>query len=173
MPISAQLMYNVDVVCEYIVKKIPVPVRWGGAGGAGRWAGSKIILCTGFFSPHVPSIVTGDEIRPDTEQGTVTCSRRPALTPRPHPVIAWPPAQGLCLPAPDDCHPVVRREQARVRGGRPQGGRGRRLHPAGEQGGGGGGAHRVCPREVDDLKVGVAGGSILQVSREGRRAHHS
>jgi translation initiation factor 2 subunit 3 len=27
LPISAQLMYNVDVVCEYIVKKIPVPVR--------------------------------------------------------------------------------------------------------------------------------------------------
>lgn len=27
VPISAQLMYNVDVVCEYIVKKIPVPVR--------------------------------------------------------------------------------------------------------------------------------------------------
>ncbi len=29
VPISAQLKYNVDVVCEYIVKKIPVPVRWG------------------------------------------------------------------------------------------------------------------------------------------------
>ncbi len=28
IPISAQLMYNVDVACEYIVKKIPVPVRW-------------------------------------------------------------------------------------------------------------------------------------------------
>lgn len=28
VPISAQLMYNVDVVCEYIVKKIPVPVRY-------------------------------------------------------------------------------------------------------------------------------------------------
>ncbi|GAX80039.1 hypothetical protein CEUSTIGMA_g7478.t1 [Chlamydomonas eustigma] len=27
VPISAQLMYNVDVVCEYIVKKIPVPIR--------------------------------------------------------------------------------------------------------------------------------------------------
>lgn len=27
VPISAQLMYNVDVVCEYIVRKIPVPVR--------------------------------------------------------------------------------------------------------------------------------------------------
>ncbi len=27
MPISAQLKYNVDAVCEYIVKKIPVPVR--------------------------------------------------------------------------------------------------------------------------------------------------
>lgn len=27
VPISAQLMYNVDVVCEYIVKKIPVPLR--------------------------------------------------------------------------------------------------------------------------------------------------
>lgn len=23
-----QLKYNVDVVCEYITKKIPVPVRW-------------------------------------------------------------------------------------------------------------------------------------------------
>lgn len=27
VPISAQLKYNVDAVCEYIVKKIPVPVR--------------------------------------------------------------------------------------------------------------------------------------------------
>ncbi|KAK3097627.1 hypothetical protein FSP39_011525 [Pinctada imbricata] len=27
IPISAQLKYNVDVICEYIVKKIPVPVR--------------------------------------------------------------------------------------------------------------------------------------------------
>eukprot|EP00271_Cylindrocystis_brebissonii_P015614 TRINITY_DN38566_c0_g1_i1.p1 TRINITY_DN38566_c0_g1~~TRINITY_DN38566_c0_g1_i1.p1 ORF type:complete len:465 (-),score=85.32 TRINITY_DN38566_c0_g1_i1:802-2196(-) len=27
VPISAQLKYNVDVVCEYIVKKIPVPLR--------------------------------------------------------------------------------------------------------------------------------------------------
>jgi translation initiation factor 2 gamma subunit (eIF-2gamma) len=27
VPISAQLRYNIDVVCEYIVKKIPVPVR--------------------------------------------------------------------------------------------------------------------------------------------------
>lgn len=27
VPISAQLKYNVDVVCEYIVNKIPVPVR--------------------------------------------------------------------------------------------------------------------------------------------------
>lgn len=27
IPVSAQLKYNVDVVCEYITKKIPVPVR--------------------------------------------------------------------------------------------------------------------------------------------------
>ncbi|CAH9061785.1 unnamed protein product [Cuscuta epithymum] len=27
VPISAQLKYNIDVVCEYIVKKIPIPVR--------------------------------------------------------------------------------------------------------------------------------------------------
>ena len=27
VPISAQLKYNVDAVCEYICKKIPVPVR--------------------------------------------------------------------------------------------------------------------------------------------------
>eukprot|EP00898_Chlorokybus_atmophyticus_P008437 jgi/Chlat1/8595/Chrsp86S07996 len=27
IPISAQLKYNIDVVCEYIAKKIPVPVR--------------------------------------------------------------------------------------------------------------------------------------------------
>lgn len=27
VPVSAQLKYNVDVVCEYIVKRIPVPVR--------------------------------------------------------------------------------------------------------------------------------------------------
>ena len=27
IPISAQLKYNIEVVCEYITKKIPVPVR--------------------------------------------------------------------------------------------------------------------------------------------------
>ena len=27
VPISAQLKYNVDAVCEYIVRRIPVPVR--------------------------------------------------------------------------------------------------------------------------------------------------
>ena len=27
IPISAQLKYNIDAVCEYIVKKIPVPLR--------------------------------------------------------------------------------------------------------------------------------------------------
>jgi len=27
IPISAQLKYNIDAVCEYVVKKIPVPIR--------------------------------------------------------------------------------------------------------------------------------------------------
>ena len=27
IPISAQLKYNIEVVCEYIVKKIPIPLR--------------------------------------------------------------------------------------------------------------------------------------------------
>merc|ERR1711910_59279 len=27
VPVSAQLKYNVDVICEYIIKRIPVPVR--------------------------------------------------------------------------------------------------------------------------------------------------
>jgi len=27
IPISAQLKYNIEVLCEYIVKKIPVPIR--------------------------------------------------------------------------------------------------------------------------------------------------
>ena len=27
IPISAQMKYNIEVVCEYIVKKIPVPIR--------------------------------------------------------------------------------------------------------------------------------------------------
>ena len=27
IPISAQLKYNIDVICEYITKKIPIPVR--------------------------------------------------------------------------------------------------------------------------------------------------
>ncbi|KAN0053375.1 hypothetical protein ACTA71_009825 [Dictyostelium dimigraforme] len=27
IPISAQMKYNIDVICEYIVKKIPIPVR--------------------------------------------------------------------------------------------------------------------------------------------------
>ena len=28
VPISAQLKYNVDAVCEYICKKVPIPIRW-------------------------------------------------------------------------------------------------------------------------------------------------
>lgn len=28
VPMSAQLKYNVDVVCEYICKRVPVPVRY-------------------------------------------------------------------------------------------------------------------------------------------------
>merc|ERR1712012_490858 len=27
VPVSAQLKYNIDVICEYIIKRIPVPVR--------------------------------------------------------------------------------------------------------------------------------------------------
>ena len=27
VPISAQLKYNIDVICEYIVKNIPIPER--------------------------------------------------------------------------------------------------------------------------------------------------
>ncbi len=27
VPISAQLKYNIDAVCEYVVKKIPIPDR--------------------------------------------------------------------------------------------------------------------------------------------------
>lgn len=27
IPVSAQLKYNIDAVCEYIVKKIPIPER--------------------------------------------------------------------------------------------------------------------------------------------------
>ena len=27
VPISAQLKYNIEVICEYICKKIPIPVR--------------------------------------------------------------------------------------------------------------------------------------------------
>jgi translation initiation factor 2 subunit 3 len=27
VPISAQLKYNIDAICEYIVKKIPIPER--------------------------------------------------------------------------------------------------------------------------------------------------
>ena len=27
VPISAQLKYNIEVICEFICKKIPVPVR--------------------------------------------------------------------------------------------------------------------------------------------------
>ena len=27
VPISAQLKYNIEVLCEYITKKIPVPIR--------------------------------------------------------------------------------------------------------------------------------------------------
>ena len=27
VPISAQLKYNIDAVCEYVVNKIPVPIR--------------------------------------------------------------------------------------------------------------------------------------------------
>ena len=27
VPISAQLKYNIEVICEYICKKIPIPLR--------------------------------------------------------------------------------------------------------------------------------------------------
>lgn len=27
IPVSAQLKYNIDVVCEYIIKRIPIPER--------------------------------------------------------------------------------------------------------------------------------------------------
>lgn len=27
IPISAQLKYNIEVICEYITRKIPVPLR--------------------------------------------------------------------------------------------------------------------------------------------------
>ena len=27
MPVSAQLKYNIDTVCEYLIKRVPVPVR--------------------------------------------------------------------------------------------------------------------------------------------------
>ena len=27
IPISAQLKYNIEVICEYVTKKIPIPLR--------------------------------------------------------------------------------------------------------------------------------------------------
>lgn len=53
VPVSAQLKYNVDAVCEYLVKKIPVPVRdfvsppqasWRFEGFAGGFFGAGSLL---------------------------------------------------------------------------------------------------------------------------------
>ena len=45
VPISAQLKYNVDAVCEYLVKKIPVPLRDLGSPPLVRWGGGWVGGC--------------------------------------------------------------------------------------------------------------------------------
>ena len=44
VPVSAQLKYNVDVVCEYIMRKVPVPVRCVGVCVCG---GKRAVLAKG------------------------------------------------------------------------------------------------------------------------------
>ena len=43
IPVSAQLKYNIDVICEYIVKKIPVPKR--DFLSEPRLIGKNVIVC--------------------------------------------------------------------------------------------------------------------------------
>ena len=53
IPISAQLKYNIEVVCEYIMKKIPVPQR-------DFTSEPRLIIirldCPGFLKPNNPIV---------------------------------------------------------------------------------------------------------------------
>ena len=52
IPISAQLKYNIEVICEYITRKIPVPVR--DFASKPRLIGT-ILIDESFFITTVPS----------------------------------------------------------------------------------------------------------------------
>ena len=90
VPISAQLKYNVDAVCEYLVKKIPVPVRdfvsppQVRGGGSSGWGGA---------AARPRGVTRG--------QCSACCVGRCLLRP-----IHVHPRRPLPLP-PDDCHPLL------------------------------------------------------------------
>ena len=44
IPISAQLKYNIEVICEYVTKKIPIPLRDFTAEPRliGEWRGRRV-----------------------------------------------------------------------------------------------------------------------------------
>ena len=45
IPVSAQLKYNIDVICEYITKRIPIPVR--------DFSSAPRLIGKDFTSPHL------------------------------------------------------------------------------------------------------------------------
>ena len=124
IPISAQLKYNIEVVCEYIVKKIPVPIR--DFTSEPRLIGKK-------KSTHIQSSF----LLTNLLRVLSFCS--PHYTPV---LVFWFSAVRLCLircsaswlkPVNVSCVSVIRSFDVNKPG---------------------------C--EVDDLKGGVAGGSILK-----------
>lgn len=46
LPISAQLKYNVDVVCEYLCRRIPTPVRYAQSAYLYLPCGKSLRMCT-------------------------------------------------------------------------------------------------------------------------------
>ena len=50
VPISAQLKYNIEVICEYVCRKIPIPLRDFTSQprliGKGNWVGQDTTILT-------------------------------------------------------------------------------------------------------------------------------
>jgi translation initiation factor 2 subunit 3 len=120
VPISAQLKYNVDAVCEYLVKKIPVPLRDFTSPPQASGGGVRAEL---------PSVhASGSDER--------SCKRLPWAAPGVVGRLAWVPRPFNPFAA----QMIVIRSFDVNRPG----------------------------SEVDDIKGGIAGGSILQVGGQAR-----
>ena len=147
VPISAQLKYNVDAVCEYLVKKIPVPVR-------------------DFVSPPQVGHLGGGEPSAPAYVLHVHCASRAR--------VWWAPTGDALvklvpLPCPLDTCALLLTASSPLLTSTPR----LTVSPAGSCC-----AQMIVIRsfdvnrpgsEVDDIKGGIAGGSILQVGRAGGR----